>query len=238
MKREYPKMNELPVVEKLPDVLAGVKTAEEWAARREEIKDMICHYMLGHRPENDRPATGEVLASGPIYNGKALREEVRIHISAEESFDIYVVRPADGKKHPAVVWNYFKGRETCPIEEELLERGYVLAAFENNAVCADDAEHPDSPAKRAYPEADWGAIMLWGWGFSKIIDYLLTTDYVDEKRILTSGHSRNGKASLAAAARAATASWATFMGSLRTAKRWRASARSRTSSRTGSPRSS
>ena len=200
MKREYLPMEALPVVESLPDVLANVKTAEEWTARREEIKDLLAHYMLGHRPENDRPATGEVLERREIYDGRALREEVRIHLDEKEHFDIYVVRPADDKKHPAVVWNYFKGRDTCPIEEELLERGWVLAAFENNAVCADDAEHPDSPAKRAYPEADWGAIMIWGWGFSKIIDYLLTTDYVDEKRILSSGHSRNGKASLAAAA--------------------------------------
>ena len=201
MKREYPKMNELPVIEGLPDVLAGVRTAEEWQARRADLQDLIAHYMLGHRPENDRPATGEVLSSAPIYDGRAVREEVRIHLTEAEHFDIYVLRPADGAKHPAVVWNYFKGRDVCPIEEELLlTRGCALAAFENNAVCVDDAQAPDSPAKRAYPEADWGAIMLWGWGFSKIIDYLLTTDYADPARILVAGHSRNGKAALAAAA--------------------------------------
>jgi len=200
-KRKYPKMEDLPVIEKLPDVLGGAKTAEEWAERREEIKELISHYMLGHRPKTDKKAKGEVLSSTPVYEGAALREEVRIHISKEEYFDIYVIRPADDKKHPAVVWNYFKGRGECPIEKELIvERGYVLAAFENNAVCVDNAEAPESPAKRAYPKADWGAIMIWGWGFSKIIDYLLTTGYVDETRILTSGHSRNGKASLAAAA--------------------------------------
>ena len=200
MKREYPKMQELPVIEQLPDVLGGVKTAEEWNDRREEIKDLIAHYMLGHRPENDAPARGEVLTSREIYGGKALREGVRIHFNDQESFDIYVVRPADGQKHPTVVWNYFQGRDACPIEEELLERGYALAAFENNSVCVDNADAPESPAKRAYPEADWGAIMIWGWGFSKIIDYLLTTDYVDPARLLVSGHSRNGKAALAAAA--------------------------------------
>ena len=202
MENRYPGPEELPVIEGLPDVLGGAKTEAEWAERRKEIKELIAGYMLGHRPANDAPATGEVLESRPIYGGRAFREEVRVHLTPEEHFDIYVLRPADeGVRHPAVVWNYFKGRDVCPIEEELiLKRGYVLAAFENNAVCADDAEKPESPAKRAYPEADWGAIMIWGWGFSKIIDYLLTTDYVDEKRVLTAGHSRNGKASLAAAA--------------------------------------
>ena len=196
-------MAELPVVEQLPDVLDGATTVEGWSVRRDYIKAMLAHYMLGHRPENDAVATGEVLSEAPLYDGAAIRSEVRIHIGGGEHFDCYIVRPNRPGRFPAVVWTYFggfKGMDVCPIGRELAEHGYVLAAFDYNAVCKDDAENPDSPAKRTYPEADWGSIMLWGWGFSKVADYITTLDYVDAGKLVCTGHSRNGKAALAAGA--------------------------------------
>lgn len=199
-KYEFKKMNELPVIEELPDVLDGVRTAAEWAERRVYIKELLAHYLLGHRPENDIVATGEVLASSPVYGGKGIRDEVRIHIGNGEHFDAYVVRPNREGKFPAITWVHFKGFGECPIGEELVDRGYVLAAYENNLLCKDDKDDPVSPAKRAYPEADWAAIMIWGWGLSKLADYLVTLDYVDPYKLICTGHSRNGKAALSAGA--------------------------------------
>lgn len=197
-KYEFKKIHELPVIEELPDVLEGVSTKEEWAAKRDYIKAMISHYMLGHLPENDVPATGEVISEEEIYGGKAVRADIKLNIGHGESFNCYVVRPNRPGKFPAVVWTHFAGWGVCPMGEELAERGYVLAAFENSAVCKDDAENPDSPAKRAYPDADWAAIMIWGWGFSKVADYLCACDYVDADKLMCTGHSRNGKAAIAA----------------------------------------
>lgn len=199
-KYNFPRMNELPVIEELPDVLGGATSPEEWTERREYIKEMLAHYMLGHRPENDMTATGEVLSAAPVHDGKGIREEVRIHIGNDESFDMYIVRPNREGKFPAAVWIYFPFGNVCPIEEELIDRGWVLAAFDYNNVCKDNKDDPVSPAKRAYPEADWASIMIWGWGFSKIADYLTTLPYVDADKLLCTGHSRNGKASLAAGA--------------------------------------
>lgn len=199
-KYDFKPVTELPVINELPDVLDGVSTPEEWSVRREYIKAMLSHYMLGSLPENDAPATGEALSETVIYGGKAIRSEVRLNIGNGEYFNCYVVRPNRPGKFPAVVWTYFANWGNCPIGEELAERGYVLAAFENNAVCRDDAENPDSPAKRAYPEADWAAIMIWGWGFSKVADYISTLDYVDADKLMCTGHSRNGKAAIAAGA--------------------------------------
>lgn len=197
---EFPGISALPVMEDLPDVLGGASTPTEWNARREYIKAMLSHYMLGHRPENDAPATGTVLSSAPVYDGAGVREDVRIHIGGGESFDIYIVRPNRPGRFPAVVWLYFAGHGECPIGNELVEKGYVLAAFENNSVCKDDKDDPASPARRAYPDADWAAIMLWSWGFSKIADYISTLPFVDAEKLVCTGHSRNGKAALAAGA--------------------------------------
>ncbi len=200
MKYAFPKMKDLPVIEQLPDVLDGASTLEGWSARREYIKEMLAHYMLGHCPDNDAPATGTVMSSAPVYGGKGIRDEVCINIGNGESFNIYVVRPNREGKFPAVAWVHFKGFGDCPIGEELVDRGWVLAAFENNTLMKDDKDDPVSPAKRAYPDADWAGIMIWGWGLSKIADYLITLPYVDADKLMCTGHSRNGKAALAAGA--------------------------------------
>lgn len=47
---------------------------------------------------------------------------------------------------------------------------------------------------------DWGVLSAWGWGMSKLLDYLETDKAVDAKKVATQGHSRNGKAALVAMA--------------------------------------
>jgi peptidoglycan/xylan/chitin deacetylase (PgdA/CDA1 family) len=47
---------------------------------------------------------------------------------------------------------------------------------------------------------DWGALRAWGWGASRLLDYLETDKTVDAKRVALQGHSRYGKATLVAMA--------------------------------------
>lgn len=116
-KYEFPDISALPVIEELPDVLGGASTDEEWNVRREYIKAMLSHYMLGHRPENDAPATGEVLSSAPVYGGAGIREEVRIHIGGGESFDSHGYRkcPSIPLRRPIGVHQTFPIPEPRPI---------------------------------------------------------------------------------------------------------------------------
>ncbi len=50
-----------------------------------------------------------------------------------------------------------------------------------------------------YPEHDWGAIAAWAWGYPLLIDAFERMDCIDASRVISTGHSRGGKAALCAA---------------------------------------
>lgn len=91
--------------------------------------------------------------------------------------------------------------------EQSIDRGYAVATFFNGDVVPDKIELAQEKLKRFLPPGvapdapDAPAtIMVWAWGFSRMIDYLVTDKDIDAKRIAVVGHSRNGKTALLAAA--------------------------------------
>lgn len=91
---------------------------------------------------------------------------------------------------------------------DVFRRGYALVVFNPND-CAEDTtlrNQDGSWAFRntrffpAYPGYDWGILAAWAWGASRVADYLETDAAIDSKRLIVTGASRNGKASMIAAA--------------------------------------
>ncbi|RYD19561.1 MAG: acetylxylan esterase [Verrucomicrobiaceae bacterium] len=84
---------------------------------------------------------------------------------------------------------------------EIIARGYAAVAFDFNDV---DPDRPDgfNAGVRAIfgkqpPPADaWGALSAWGWGASRVLDWLETDTAIDAKHVAITGHSRAGKAAL------------------------------------------
>jgi len=100
-----------------------------------------------------------------------------------------------------------RGRASADTER-ILARGYAFAT-----VCYTDIE-PDfkggyvhgirtlffDPGQTEPRPGDWGAIGAWGYGLSRVMDYLEMDRDVDAKRVAIVGHSRLGKTALWAGA--------------------------------------
>lgn len=225
----FKKAAELPSINELPDPFlkpdgSRVGSVEEWDEQRVYLKELMAHYLYGHRPENVGMATGEVVHARLAYDGKALAEDVLISAgrNKEVKFLAHIIRPitdhvvpvmvltqngqlAEMPKEvtdalPETIWNKYTGPWGCIIEEEIVcERGYAIVEFNGNQLAYDGPEGLHGPAASAFPECDWGVIAIWSWGHSCILDYLSTTDWADKDKFVATGHSRFGKTALCAA---------------------------------------
>jgi pimeloyl-ACP methyl ester carboxylesterase len=81
----------------------------------------------------------------------------------------------------------------------LVARGYALIQFDRTSLQADEKDIL-SGAKALYPNFDWGNIAIWAWGYQRVVDYIFLSDLFDVKKIVVTGHSRGGKATLLAGA--------------------------------------
>lgn len=102
--------------------------------------------------------------------------------------------------------------------EELVARGYAAVVFQNTDLAL-DSYHPfeaedgtavvqDPPFTNGFytcwaperTERSWGAISVWAWGASRVMDWIETEPLIDASHVAVVGHSRGGKTSLWAAA--------------------------------------
>jgi hypothetical protein len=83
--------------------------------------------------------------------------------------------------------------------EDAIDRGYAVALFYSGDIDPDNPGPRDNVQKH-FPNADWGTIAAWAWGYSRVIDYLVTDADIDATRIIAVGHSRLGKTALLAGA--------------------------------------
>ena len=91
-------------------------------------------------------------------------------------------------------------------QEQIYSRGWAYATVNTASIQADNGQgltcgiiglvNKGQPRKLD----DWGVLSAWGWGMSRVLDYLETDKSVDATRVATHGHSRTGKAAFVAMA--------------------------------------
>jgi hypothetical protein len=88
--------------------------------------------------------------------------------------------------------------------EAILSRGYAVATAYYGDIEPDHLNGWESGIRSVLGDTtrtdNWGAIGVWAWGMSRILDYLETDRSVDKYKAIGLGHSRLGKATLWAGA--------------------------------------
>lgn len=210
----------------LPNVLESknkkkIANVKDWEnIRRPEILTLFEENVYGKTPKSFDKINFKIKNENKnAMNGKAHLKEVEITVSNNNEtvlINVVLFVPSRIKKPvPAFLLINNRGKNnTSPTRdtisgfwpaEQVIDAGYAIAAFHVNDAAPDDKNTFQNGVLRLYPEqlnADNGmkAIGSWAWAASRVMDYFETDKHIDASKIILTGHSRGGKASLWAAA--------------------------------------
>jgi hypothetical protein len=210
----------------LPDVLTTstnqkITGKKQWEKlRRPELLELFTTQVFGRIPNTPYKKTINVLKVDPnAMNGEATLKLVDINISANsKSLTIHLglfIPNKVSKPVPAFLlicnrpasdnidFTRQKKSEFWPAEE-VIARGYAVAAFYNDDVDPDKHDNFQNGIhglldKNRTAES-WGTLAAWAWGASRCLDYLVTDKDIAANKVAVVGHSRGAKTALWAGA--------------------------------------
>ncbi len=183
-------------------------TAENWQARRAELKALLEEYSYGTMPPPPLHVAGKTVFTDAIaYAGKVKNERVEITVETERgefSFPVELFIPYRPEKPPVILHLAFRPvpDRYIPVEE-ITDAGYALAVVVYKDLVNDSyfEDYSDgiaalfgTTAERGNTE--WGKIGMWAWGGSRVMDYLQRREDLDRDHVAVMGHSRLGKTAL------------------------------------------
>ena len=209
-----------------PDLFTSISgekidTAEKWESfRREEIRALFTEHVYGRAPIGRPIDLSFEVRKNEGYAGRAVvMKEIIISFSGY-SFKVLGFVPSVGKKVPAFVYIMHEFEEkNCDLKNDpeceyvpvldITARGYAVFVMYTSGICPDFDSNSDyregvyrvlGPAREARRGDDWATISAWGWGASRVMDYLETDGDIDLSHVSVGGHSRGGKTALWCAA--------------------------------------
>ena len=203
----------------------SVATRLEWETkRRAEIRRFFHENVYGRRVV-ERPPHLVFSSDEPdrvMMDGAALRKRIRIEYGGAygtNSFVATVFIPMSARR-PVPAFVFICNRDPSNIDpdrkvksgfwpaEEIVARGFAAIAFHNRDVTPDRyhgnrlgafAAFEDVSGDYRAPYDLWGVLSCWGWGASRVMDWIETEPLIDAGHVAVIGHSRGGKAALVAA---------------------------------------
>ncbi len=195
-----PDFDRMPSIPFLPDPLIldeggkniPVKTMTQWKKKRELMKEQLEYYITGTYPPKPENLKSSVL--NEKKDGETVVRQVELTFGPGDSarLTVEVMIPPGKGPFPVFLtqWNH---REWAQIA---VRRGYIGCIYAG-ADIKDDTEKYSEIWAGQY---DFTRLMRRAFGAYRAIDYLYTLPEVDKEKIGITGHSRNGKLSLMAAA--------------------------------------
>jgi len=194
-----PNYGVIPSIPFLPDPLIigegkeneKITTMAQWASQREYIKEQVKHILSGTFPDPPDNLKAEILSERTENGVRIQMIELRFGEDHKAKLTLELFTPPGEGPFPVFMtqWNHRGWAQIA------VRRGYMGLIYAG----ADDKDDTREYLE-LYPEYDWSTLMTRAWGAHRAVDYLYTLDEVDQSKIAITGHSRNGKQSLFAAA--------------------------------------
>ena len=189
-----PDFDAMPSIPELPE--PRLTTREAWPRERQRIRALFEQWVYGKMP----PAPGNLRAvvAGTRDEGGVTVRDVRLEFGPEHraTLRVQVMIPPGKGPFPVFLTNHPRTR---PWVATAVRRGYIGCIYFAADPMYGNSDDSDSFID-IYPEYDFSCLARWAWAGMRAVDYLFTLPEVDRQRIAITGHSRNGKQALLAAA--------------------------------------
>lgn len=195
-----PDFDKLPSIPTLPNPFIideggkniPVKAKQQWQIKREWMRKELQHYITGTFPP--APNNLQIKVLSEKKDGSVTLRMVELNFGPEQKAKLTVELIIPPGKGPFPVfmsqWNHRGWAQIA------VRRGYVGCIYAGSDD-KDDTKNYDEIWNGKY---DFSLLMRRAFGASRAIDYLYTLPFIDKEKIGLTGHSRNGKQSLWAAA--------------------------------------
>jgi pimeloyl-ACP methyl ester carboxylesterase len=189
-----PDFDAMPSVPELPE--PNLTTRAAWPQERQRIRALFEQWIYGKMP----PAPGNLRAvvTGTHDEGGVTVRDVRLEFGPghRATLRVQVMIPPGKGPFPVFLTNHPRSR---PWVATAVRRGYIACIYSAADPMYGDSDDSDSFID-VYPEYDFSCLARWAWAGMRAVDYLITLPEVDKQKIAISGHSRNSKQALLAAA--------------------------------------
>lgn len=195
-----PDFDLMPSIPFLPDPLVldegggniSITTKSQWEEKRQWMKEKLEYYITGTYPPKPDNLQAKILSEKK--DGQTIVRIIELRFGPEHSAKLTVELMIPPGKGPFPVFmTQWYHREWAQVA---VRRGYIGCVY----AAADRDDDTEEYAKIWAGEYDFSRLMRRSWGTYRAIDYLYTLPLVDKDKIALTGHSRNGKLSLMAAA--------------------------------------
>jgi cephalosporin-C deacetylase-like acetyl esterase len=195
-----PDFDNMPSIPFLPDPLMideggkniPVISENQWEIQKERMKKELAHYITGTIPPIPDNLKSEIRSE--IKDGEVTIRTVELFFGPghQAKLTVEIMIPPGEGTFPVFLTNWTH-RDWARIA---VRRGYIGCLYAG----ADSKDDTEAYSGIWAGQYDFTRLMRRAYGASRAIDYLYTLPYVDKKKIGITGHSRNGKTSLMAAA--------------------------------------
>ena len=199
-----PDFESMPSNNFLPDPLVRLEgtthtpitTMEQWAQQRQWIRAEFERWVYGKMPPS--PDNLRAVVTETRRKGGVTVREVRLEFGPDQRGILHVhLYIPDGKgPFPVFLTNQ---PETGSWIHPAIRRGYIACVYDATDPRFGATDDSDKFID-VYPDYDFACIARWSWAAMRAVDYLCTLPEVDANKIGITGHSRNGKQALLAAA--------------------------------------